>query len=138
MKTELQLQLIDRFKWYAPARHQPWWRKLSKNARANQARWWTFECSDGWFQLLWDLSTKIDAHLKSHPELKKHFSPTQVKEKFGGLRFYFYGGDEVIDKYVEEAEELSYTICELCGKPGKPNKEGWIKTLCPKCRKKAT
>jgi hypothetical protein len=31
---------------------------------------------------------------------------------------------------------LSYSICEHCGSfEGKPNKTGWITTLCPKCRK---
>lgn len=121
MNAKLTKQLTNQFKWYKPKQRR---------------QWWGFECSDGWFQLIWDLSTKIDNHLKTHPELKKDFLPTQVKEKFGGLRFYYVGGDETISKYVEEAEAKSYTICELCGKPGEPNERGWISTLCPQCRKK--
>lgn len=54
----------------------------------------------------------------------------QVKEKFGGLRFYYNGGDDYIRGVVDMAEEMSYVTCEECGAPGKPSKEGWIRTLC--------
>jgi hypothetical protein len=59
----------------------------------------------------------------------------QVKEKYGGLRFYVNGGNVDTDKLISEAEALSYEICEVCGKKGKPNEDGWISTLCKKCRK---
>jgi hypothetical protein len=58
----------------------------------------------------------------------------QVKEKFGGLRFYYNGGDDHVAGLVDMAEEMSYKICEQCGNAGKPNKGGWIITLCDKCR----
>jgi len=58
----------------------------------------------------------------------------QVKEKFGGLRMYFSGGDEYVSGLVDMAESFSYQICENCGEKGKPNKGGWISTLCDKCR----
>ena len=56
---------------------------------------------------------------------------SQVKEKFGGLRFYVDGIDDKIYAFIEEIENQSYKICEVCGRPGKQrNKYGWIKTLC--------
>lgn len=55
---------------------------------------------------------------------------TQVKEKFGGLRFYYNGGDEFIEGLVQMAEEFSYKICEKCGNAGKLRNKGWIRTLC--------
>lgn len=58
----------------------------------------------------------------------------QVKEKFGGLRFYYYGGDDYISGLVDMAESMSYIICEECGDKGFPNKNGWIRTLCDKHR----
>ena len=58
----------------------------------------------------------------------------QVKEKYGGLRFYYSGGDDYIHGIVAMAENLSDITCEQCGKPGKQNKEGWIVTLCDDCR----
>lgn len=54
----------------------------------------------------------------------------QVKEKFGGLRFYYSGGDDYISGLKSMAESMSYVTCEECGNPGKPNSGGWIRTLC--------
>jgi NADH pyrophosphatase NudC (nudix superfamily) len=65
----------------------------------------------------------------------EEFHITQIKEKFGGLRFYYDGGNDKVFKLTSKAENKSYKICESCGKPGKPNGEGWIVTLCKKCRK---
>jgi len=55
---------------------------------------------------------------------------TQVKEKFGSLRFYYSGGDEYIEGLVRMAEAMSYVMCEECGAPGTQTKSGWIRTLC--------
>jgi hypothetical protein len=54
----------------------------------------------------------------------------QVKQKFGGLRFYINEGSKEIFDKITEAENRSYEICEKCGKPGNPTKGGWITTLC--------
>ncbi len=54
----------------------------------------------------------------------------QVKEKFGGLRFYYRGGDEYISGLAAMAESMSYVTCETCGNPGKSTSGGWIKTVC--------
>lgn len=54
----------------------------------------------------------------------------QVKEKFGTLRFYYRGGDDVIDGMVRMAEAMTAITCEVCGSPGSQRGGGWIKTLC--------
>jgi hypothetical protein len=54
----------------------------------------------------------------------------QVKEKFGGLRFYYMNGDEFVHGAVALAERMSYTICEECGVAGKSRGGGWVRTLC--------
>lgn len=59
----------------------------------------------------------------------------QVKEKFGGLRFYTSGSNDFFNGMVAMAEAASYRICEQCGKPGKPRSGGWILTLCDDCEK---
>ena len=54
----------------------------------------------------------------------------QIKEKFGGLRFYCdfeWGLDE------SKLEERSLSICEECGRPGELRTIGWWKTLCDSC-----
>jgi hypothetical protein len=58
----------------------------------------------------------------------------QVKEKFGGLRFYIGGGSEAAFDRVFAAERESLRTCELCGEYGKPGDAGWIMTLCRRCR----
>jgi hypothetical protein len=54
----------------------------------------------------------------------------QVKEKFGGLRFYYSGGDGKIEGMVSFAEQMSYKICEETGERGYLcSKNGWLRTL---------
>ena len=60
---------------------------------------------------------------------------TQVKEKFGSLRFYYNGGDEYIMGLVSMAEGISSHTCEECAAEGTQNDTGWIHTLCDPCRK---
>ena len=93
---------------------------------------WGFP-GDGWEPLIRELSEKIEAHNKQNP--KNPVEAVQVKEKFGGLRFYVHGAPEEIWDLIQEAEEKSFRICEFCGKPGKPRSTGWIKTLCDECYK---
>lgn len=64
------------------------------------------------------------------PESIEQVVAIQVKEKFGGLRFYYSGGDNYIDGVVAMAESLSYRTCEVCGAPGTSTEGGWIRTLC--------
>jgi hypothetical protein len=56
---------------------------------------------------------------------------TQVKEKFGTLRFYYDGGDEYVRAIENMADSMSARTCEVCGNPGKVYRDGWHSTLCP-------
>jgi hypothetical protein len=61
----------------------------------------------------------------------------QVKEKFGGLRFYTDGLTEEEDTIVDEACELSEKTCEICGEEGKIIDFGhWYECRCPEHAKK--
>lgn len=55
---------------------------------------------------------------------------TQVKEKYGTLRFYYSGGDEYISGLVNMAESMSECTCEQCGAPGELNSGGWLSVKC--------
>jgi len=57
---------------------------------------------------------------------------SQVKEKFGGLRFYVHSATNEQYAYINFAESMSYRTCEVCGDKGKPNRGGWIVTRCRK------
>ena len=56
----------------------------------------------------------------------------EVKEKWGTLRIYVYGVDEDTLEFIDEIEERSGTICEVCGEPGKLRDGGWIVCRCDK------
>ena len=82
-----------------------------------------FPVGDGWRPLVEKL---VDDIIAVDPEVEV----SQVKEKFGTLRFYYEGGDEYINGLVSMAESMSEVTCEVCGNPGKRRAGGWIKTLC--------
>ena len=90
---------------------------------------WGMSCGDGWFQLIDELSQKLET---------LNVVASQVKEKFGGLRFYIEPHDEStydeVCECISEAEEKSYKICEICGKPGELRSGGWLRTTCDKCQ----
>lgn len=54
----------------------------------------------------------------------------QVKEKFGGLRFYICAGNQPIWDRIAKAEKESYKTCEVCEESGVLRTDGWMKTLC--------
>ena len=89
---------------------------------------WGFECGDGWEPLIRRLCEKLEP---------LEVVAMQVKEKFGGLRFYTTGDvNDKVWEMTQEAETESYKSCEMCGKLGKlltikGHPLGWRKTLCP-------
>jgi len=89
-----------------------------------------FECGDGWFHLLFDLSRDL---MRISQE-KNYNIPVavQVKEKFGGLRFYINESNNDYEDRIRMAEILSVQTCEICGGKGKKRAGGWVQTLCDK------
>ena len=58
----------------------------------------------------------------------------QIKEKFGGLRFYTGPAPESFYNDIDAAEKASMKTCEECGQPGKTrNTDGWMRTRCDAC-----
>ena len=62
----------------------------------------------------------------------RHIEVHQIKEKFGGLRFYYEGGDGEVSGMVRMAECWAAYTCEVCGERGTRRAGGWIRTLCDK------
>lgn len=89
------------------------------------------ECGDGWYSLIYALCRNIDRLVKEGDPYPK---VVQVKEKFGGLRFYIDTGSDAIFNIIDFAEDLSYSICEKCGSTRNVTQtKGWIITLCKHC-----
>ena len=71
-----------------------------------------------------------EAKTKLDEETLKVPVAVQVKEKFGGLRFYVQAATDKHYQYISFAESMSYRTCEECGAPGKTYTDGWHMTLC--------
>ena len=71
-----------------------------------------------------------DAKVRMDEEAAKVPVAVQVKEKFGGLRFYVQAATDKHYQYISFAESMSYRTCEECGSPGKTYTDGWHTTLC--------
>ena len=142
MREELDKALVEKF---------PLIFKNRYGDMAETCMCWGFECGDGWYQILDSLCANIQSHIdwshksyawdlkwnEEHPEEQRpvrepvsQVVATQVKEKFGGLRFYYDGGDEEISGMVRMAESWAAHTCEECGAPGTMRQGGWIRTLC--------
>ena len=79
------------------------------------------ECEDGWFELIFNLCKQL---------ADENIEVTQIKEKFGTLRFYYNFGSDKIKDLVKIAEAKASATCEFCGKTGQLYSKGWCKTLC--------
>ena len=71
-----------------------------------------------------------EAKAKLDEEVAKVPVAVQIKEKFGGLRFYVQAATDKHYQYINFAEGMSYRTCEQCGAPGKRYTDGWHKVLC--------
>jgi len=92
-----------------------------------------FACGEGWWPILEALCGQIQHHIdwkNKQGNVVHQVTVAQIKEKFGGLRFYYSGGDDAIDGMVRMAESWAARSCEDCGAPGKSRDSGWIKTRC--------
>ena len=78
---------------------------------------WGFECGDGWFMLIHELSRDLTDYLKTHPALDVEV--VQVKSKFGSFRYDVVGGDEATTRLINDARERAKRICEYTGKDGR-------------------
>lgn len=92
-----------------------------------------FLCGPGWYPLIERLSADL-AEIVREDGLKR-FRVVQVKEKFGGLRFYVKGGNErALDRIAEAVQEAERT-CEGCGAPSSIRSiDGWLTKVCDDCR----
>lgn len=96
-----------------------------------------FCCGDGWYNLIDDMCQEIEDYCdKNNLNRPK---AAQVKEKFGGLRFYIYGGDDEIYNIISKAEKKSYSTCSGCGigiNIEEKDRNYFLKTLCEECKEK--
>ena len=79
------------------------------------------------------LAEIVAGDFRQLPESIPQVTLDQVKEKFGTLRFYYSGGDDIIDGMVRMAESMTGVTCEECGNVGERRGGGWVHTYCTPC-----
>lgn len=81
---------------------------------------------DGWAPLIHRIFDTLE-------NIKGNVKIVQVKEKFAGLRVYTDCVNDELDAVIRQAELESFTICEVCGEPGKVRGKRWYYTACDGC-----
>ena len=96
------------------------------------------DVDEGWYQIVVDCDNLLT-------EIDPDYKIAQIKQKFGGLRYYFQPSsteynDELWEKMnavVHTYEDIAWVTCEATGNPGVLMKSsgGWLKTLDPEYAK---
>lgn len=92
--------------------------------------WQSVDVDEGWYQIVLDCDRELT-------QIDPGYQIAQIKQKFGGLRYYFQPSlshtqkdmDDVVTKY----EAVAAVTCEATGNPGVLMKSegGWVRTLDP-------
>jgi len=83
-----------------------------------------------------DICKEIKRSLLKHGGVKAlmRYRIVQIKEKFGGLRWYDnYSTKEIMDKIIPKYYKISRETCIHCGKPALYVSTGWICPYCEDC-----
>ena len=95
------------------------------------------DVDEGWYQIVVDCDNLLT-------EIDPNYQIAQIKQKFGGLRYYFQPSDVnngelyvKMNSVVLAYEKIASMTCEATGKPGvlMKSKGGWVKTLDPEYAK---
>jgi len=98
---------------------------------------WGLEHMSGWDKLIDAMSMRIDAILSQ--DATGEIELLQVKEKFGELRVYYrlkkLEGNAIaaIARAINETQEASTHVCEVCGRPSTLLPNNQMKTRCVTC-----
>lgn len=95
---------------------------------------WGLCVGDGWYPLIAELCKRIQDNVDARGI--EQIEAVQVKEKYGGLRFYTNYYDDAISKIILDAEYKAAETCSKCSKSGiVRDDDGWIEVLCDHCSK---
>lgn len=109
-------------------------------AHPSVLQFWGIEVGDGWYKIIHQLLTEIEAKVITAGISKRKWPRVlQIKEKFGNLSFYidisaFNAEDrEIVGKMISAATGKSMKTCEECGAAGTLYKSGWMHVKCQEC-----
>lgn len=100
----------------------------------NEPFYYGFECGDGWEPVLRNLSSKLEELILKIPDDERsEYYAAQVKQKFGGLRFYMSVHNDEINELIRQAEAECDQICENCGNRLIHRTKRSIRNECDQC-----
>lgn len=98
----------------------------------------------GWYQLVDELCRHLNAALSDAEAAQIEIR--QIKEKFATLRFYVRAPKPIWERIrmiIADAETISASTCEQCGKPGTlrvsgsdSDGRGGLRIRCPSCHER--
>ena len=94
----------------------------------------SIDVDEGWYQIVVNCDKEL---IKIDP----NYQIFQIKQKFGGLRYYFHPSQsdtlKEMQKVIAKYEAIAKITCEATGNPGvlMRSKSGWYKTLDPEYAK---
>ena len=122
MKKEFDEQLVKNY---------PNLYRKRYNSMADTCMCWGFECGDGWWNIINELSAGLEAEILKLPEEERQYcTAEQVKEKYGTLRFYMSSETDAMSALIRIAEKKSEKTCEVCGKDGIMRGNSWFFVAC--------
>ena len=127
--------LLEKYPWLTP--YNVWTGKPLEDYDYEYTR--ADDIPRGWRIAFGDqMLEELDQLLKKY-NFEKEYRIVQIKEKFGGLRWYDDGfpeeGWEEYKAWLYKYEDLSFKTCMSCGKPAIGLTKGWIMPLCKDCMK---
>ena len=96
---------------------------------------------EGWLPIIDKLCGCMQLYIDNHVTYSKdgEYKPQQVtcsqmKEKFGGLRFYTNGHDQVVEGMINMAQYICDNTCQQCGSEQDLGvTSGWVSVMCRTC-----
>ena len=110
--------------------------KLKDNLDDMMTYTWLDDMPIGWRVAFGEQMCKeIKEELLKHNELDS-YEIVDIKEKFGGLRWYDNSNLPGLQVIIAKYAVLSETTCIVCGKPAEWVSTGWISPYCDDCATK--
>ena len=108
------------------------WNEIKKACPNLYRKKVNFQCRAGWSDIIFNLSKKLESLICDKPEIYA----TEIKERYGSLRFSLSQETDEINALIDDAEIKSAKTCEECGEDGNIYWSGWFKVRCKKCIQK--
>lgn len=130
VNKEKNKELVERYPFLMP--HNRWTDKIPEDYDYSYTELDTMP--DGWRKAFGErMCEEIREELESTDDLHR-YRITQIKEKYGTLRWYDFGCTErMLHEIIPKYEHLSARTCVRCRRPATKISTGWISPYCNAC-----